>query len=901
MNPIKSLARYIYENQKKGFSDIEIIQLLEQSGWSHEDIKKSLGKALAMHRVDYLISAPFIAFKNIIKVFPSKIKWAVFLLFRIVASPFEFIAGYFRKKSEKKERIKKSINELSKYIEKNLREGAFESDIFVALLRLKWSEEIINKAFTIANSNILKENIGIFIRRLIFFPVVLTRKAISGTMAVIVNIFVDTPVAAFTTIQKNSVSFGNSIRNFFISAKNNIALLPSKIILKAPRPKMSFRPPIPASKKYKRRTFAFGLKFILSNFTDFWKKIFQGIALFPKKIYLRVLKTFSLIKKPVIVFLHFSRNLKYLIKNFPMAAKRLRKRFVYFLIRFAKSGPKRILVLFFAGLEFLKYDISGFLSYWLVKKPTSAVKNLYEYLLSIQWSDFPAKIISYFTTAIKFVFKLIGKILFLPLVPFLKIKKEAFDIPFEIVERIVSRIYGGIKKNVLPIIAWLVMMLKSAKSLIISPPSGKVAEFLPQSLAEVPVGKVIDRMRASDILRISVRMFKTRRMRTLLTILGIGIGIGAVLFLVSLGFGLQRILLEEIATSDALLSLDISTRDEELIPLNKETLDKFKTMPEVSYISPLVSIAGQISLENTTANTMINGVLPNYFKLGGINVNVGRLFEEGEEDGVVISLPIVKLLNLGQVDGEITEDIMKQMIGKMVTVVLLMPIETEVGEEVKTVEFETKFKITGVMEDVAESFMFFPLSRLENAGISSYQSAKIRVVDGDMIESVRTQAVAIGFVVAALSDTIEQANKVFQVLQIILALFGIVALVVSAIGMFNTMTIALLERTQEIGIMKSLGASNQNVWELFLAESVIMGFLGGVGGLLVGYLGSEGLNLTVRILAGALGGKTVQLFERPWWFIITILVFSTVVGLFTGLWPARRAASIKILAALRYK
>lgn len=903
MNPIKSLARYIYENQKRGFSDFEIIQLLEESGWSHEDIEVAMQKALTMHRTDRLLSIPVEALKNGARVLPSKIKGAVFLLLEIVAAPFKFIADYFRKKSEEKKRREKSIDELSKYIEKNLREGVLESDIFVELLRLKWSEGIINKSLNIANSKILKENIAVFVKKLVFSPVVLVKKAINSAADISKSIFIDYPVAIFIATKKMSLFLCGGARNFFVTAKSNLAVLPSKIISKTARPKISFRPPTPDRKKYKHRAPAFSFKPVLSDFADFWKKVFLGIILFPKRIYSRIAEVFLSvsIKKIPYLFSRFAHNLKYLINHFPSAAKRLHQRFTHFSIRFAKSGPKKLLALLFAVIDFSRYDLPSFLIKWFFKKPILATRNFYEYLTGIQWMDFLAKIIGYFTATIKFIFNLIGKILLLPVVSFLKIKKETFDIPFEITERLISKIYSSIKKIILLFIARLTMALRSAKFLIVPASAEKAVEILPQSLVEVPVGKVIDRMRASDILRISVRMFKTRRMRTLLTILGIGIGIGAVLFLVSLGFGLQKILLEEIATSDALLSLDISTRDEKLIPLNKEILDKFKAMPEVSYVSPLVSIPGQVSLENVTANTMINGVLPNYFKLSGISSNIGQLFKEGEDDGVVISLPIVKLLNLGQVDGEITEDTMKQMIGKMVSVVLLVPIETEVGEEVKTIEFETKFKITGVMEDVAESFMFFPLSRLENAGISNYQSAKIKVIESNMMEPVRAQAVAMGFVVAALSDTIEQANKVFQVLQVILALFGIVALVVSAIGMFNTMTIALLERTQEIGIMKSLGASNQNVWELFLAESVIMGFLGGVGGLLVGYSGSAALNLTVQILAGALGGKTVQLFERPWWFIVTILIFSTVVGLFTGLWPARRAASIKILAALRYK
>jgi putative ABC transport system permease protein len=134
-----------------------------------------------------------------------------------------------------------------------------------------------------------------------------------------------------------------------------------------------------------------------------------------------------------------------------------------------------------------------------------------------------------------------------------------------------------------------------------------------------------------------------------------------------------------------------------------------------------------------------------------------------------------------------------------------------------------------------------------------------------------------------------------------LASFGIVALIVSAIGMFNTMTIALLERTQEIGIMKALGATSADIWSMFLSESVIIGFLGGAGGIGIGMAGGEVFNYGINFLAGAMGGKGIDLFFTPLWFILLIITFSTFVGLITGFYPAKRAANINCLAALRYK
>lgn len=155
--------------------------------------------------------------------------------------------------------------------------------------------------------------------------------------------------------------------------------------------------------------------------------------------------------------------------------------------------------------------------------------------------------------------------------------------------------------------------------------------------------------------------------------------------------------------------------------------------------------------------------------------------------------------------------------------------------------------------------------------------------------------------VSALSDTIEQANQIFKIIQIVLSSFGIIALIVSAIGMFNTMTITLLERTQEIGIMKALGATSMEVWNLFLAESVVIGFFGGVGGIMLGFLIGELFNFGINILARAFGGVEVDIFYTPLWFILLIIIFSTFVGLLTGFYPARRAAKINALEALRYK
>src|SRR5207248_8742683 len=110
---------------------------------------------------------------------------------------------------------------------------------------------------------------------------------------------------------------------------------------------------------------------------------------------------------------------------------------------------------------------------------------------------------------------------------------------------------------------------------------------------------------------------------------------------------------------------------------------------------------------------------------------------------------------------------------------------------------------------------------------------------------------------------------------------------VSAIGMFNTITIALLERINEIGIMRAIGVRKRDIQILFLVESMLMGSLGGVGGVLLGIGGGKLANVGINLLASHFGGASVNLFYFPLWFIVFIIAFSTLIGILTGIYPSR--------------
>jgi len=185
--------------------------------------------------------------------------------------------------------------------------------------------------------------------------------------------------------------------------------------------------------------------------------------------------------------------------------------------------------------------------------------------------------------------------------------------------------------------------------------------------------------------------------------------------------------------------------------------------------------------------------------------------------------------------------------------------------------------------------------------IDKFSQTKVRCLNQQVMGVIRDNILNEGLLVSSLSDTVDQANQIFSIVQIVLMLFGVVALAVSAIGMFNTMTITLLERTQEIGIMKSIGASDGGVSMMFIMESTIMGFLGGLCGVFLGFLGGQIFNRIINLVASRFGGESVNLFYSPVWFVAGIIIFSAVVGFITGFVPARRASKIDPLDALRYK
>jgi len=222
-------------------------------------------------------------------------------------------------------------------------------------------------------------------------------------------------------------------------------------------------------------------------------------------------------------------------------------------------------------------------------------------------------------------------------------------------------------------------------------------------------------------------------------------------------------------------------------------------------------------------------------------------------------------------------------------------------ENKKVISSAVEYKILGVTPDTKTPIVYVPIIDVKQLGLTNYSQVKLVVTNEKELAKVRKQVEVLGFKTTSVADTVSQIEALFKTLRLILGLLGVVALSVAALGMFNTLTVSLLERTHEIGMMKAIGMKSIEVHDLFLTESMIMGVFGGIGGLLFGIVCGKILSLILTIFAVFKGVGLIDITYIPFSFVFLIILLSLTVGIITGIYPAHRATKISALDALRYE
>lgn len=395
-------------------------------------------------------------------------------------------------------------------------------------------------------------------------------------------------------------------------------------------------------------------------------------------------------------------------------------------------------------------------------------------------------------------------------------------------------------------------------------------------------------MRIIDILRIALSTFMNNRMRTLLTISGISIGISAIIYLVSIGYGLQQITIGEIQSIKALTAYNITTGNSGILALDKKAVDDLKNIKNVASVNALLSMSGQISLDGKKTDVLVNGASSEYLDLESPKMTVGEIYTSNTDEKIVVTEVVANAFNIKPAD----------LVGKKVNVLFYIP---NPENEKQPISQNKDYTICGVIKDSSASYLYLPSGTIKTPENLSYDAAKVKVNEAKNMSGVKEELVKKGYKTTSIGERIAEMNRIFNIAQIILLIFGTIALIVASIGMFNTLTISLLERTKDIGIMKALGATDRSIYAIFLAESTVISFAGGVVGIIIAMILGLATNIFVSTMAIRAGGEKLAVFQPPWLFVVIIFLFSIIVGIFTGLYPSRRAAHLDPLDALRYE
>jgi putative ABC transport system permease protein len=392
-------------------------------------------------------------------------------------------------------------------------------------------------------------------------------------------------------------------------------------------------------------------------------------------------------------------------------------------------------------------------------------------------------------------------------------------------------------------------------------------------------------MKLIDILRMALGNLKRNRMRTVLTVAGVVVGIGAIVFLVSLGYGLQSLLVSKAANLEALTVITVTPGSKEDTTITDSVVERFKGMDGISAVSPIREYISLLRDGENSSSPVLYGIRPEYFDFEDIKIEKGEKFSSDKAKEVILSEDSIRALKLEP----------EKVLGQEIS---FEGVQQQDGGD-KNGDAKIKLKVVGT---ITEKNGYAPLETLKELGSEKYSTVRVKVEDRNEVKNVRKTIESMGFPTTnSAGDQVEQIDQAFVIIRSVLGGFGLISLFVAAIGIFNTMTISLLERTHEIGIMKSIGGRSRDVALIFTTEAAVIGLWGGILGVFSGWLLGEGINGLMNFIAVNVGGEKSDVFYTPLDFAGVVVLFSFIISTIAGIWPARRASKLNPLEALRYE
>jgi putative ABC transport system permease protein len=391
----------------------------------------------------------------------------------------------------------------------------------------------------------------------------------------------------------------------------------------------------------------------------------------------------------------------------------------------------------------------------------------------------------------------------------------------------------------------------------------------------------------SVLLFMAWRNLTTKKFRSTLTVTGIAIGIGSIFFLLSFGLGLRSFVTDELIGNKSIKTIDITSQNSKIVKLNDTNLEKIAGLPKVDKVGTSYSMAGKMTYNKSEINIIAYGADSVYQDFSNFSLVTGKLLTKDTMDSVLISKSSMEELGIEEAS---------QAIGQ--TIAISLPLDKINEDDPGSIDKE--FAIVGVIDSSYGSEIFVSNNVFDQYDIDQYAQIKISADSVDDIPNLRKQIESMGLTTSSPIDTIDQVNQIFSYFNAILIGFGLIGMVIAVLGMLNTLTVSLIERIGEIGLLISLGGRHKDMKKLFIYEAILLSVIGSVAGLVLATLLEFVLNIFVnKMVVGRGFTEAIYLFNTPIWLYGALVALMVIVGLLVSLMPARRASKINPIDSMR--
>lgn len=456
-------------------------------------------------------------------------------------------------------------------------------------------------------------------------------------------------------------------------------------------------------------------------------------------------------------------------------------------------------------------------------------------------------------------------------------------------------------------------------------------------------------MKTRDLTDLALRNLREAIFRNALTTLGVAVGVASLVAMLSLGVGLQELAAKRLSQSGLFDTVIVTPKntfrgmgrppkdadsDKPARPLDDDARHQLEKLPNVIEVYPQVRFFTEVRFNSKPFATVVAGLPDSARNSGSFDGMQGNFFSSPTSDEAILQIEFAKDLSDNPpslIGKELILRYAERQALPSATATNASNTDTSSAPPESTGGFsvvpkELHLKIIGIVETepaagyggYGNARLLMPLETaftLRAAQVNdlrdivrgaasdkiTYPSLSVRTKSPSQVEALETTVKSMGFAAFSLLDASKSLRTFFSVFDLLLGIFGSLALAVATLGIVNTLVMAILERRREIGVLKALGAADLDVQQLFFVEAGVMGLFGGILGVLFGWLLGRALTFGTNIYLKRQNLNSIELSSVPLWLVFSAIAFAILVSLAAGLYPASRAAKLNPVDALRYE